>query len=104
MPKLQADELEHAVDGAREKIGGGGGRGDLAKRLIVPSAAGLGGLAATYALRKAPELLRNNLKPKLEQEGEEEATKVGQKAAQRLQGEGGVLGKVAGKAAEKLGG
>jgi hypothetical protein len=102
----QAETTEKAqgvVEDAKEKLSGNGDGGSL-KRLIVPAAAGLGSLAATYAVRKAPDLLNNRLKPKLEEEGGEEAAKVGKKAAEKMQSEGGPMGKVLGKAAEKLGG
>ena len=40
--------------------------------------------------------------PKLEDKGADEAEKIGAKAAEGMKSEGGVMGKVAGKAAEKL--
>jgi uncharacterized membrane protein len=95
------ENVEEALEEGREKISGNGN--ESLKRLLVPAITGLGTLAATYAARKAPDLLRDHIKPKLEQEGEEEAAKVGKRAAQRLKSEGGPLGKLAGKAAEKLG-
>ena len=98
MPDVEAD-VKDAAEQAKEKVTGDS-NGGLARKLIVPAAAGLGSLAATYAVRKGPELLKG----KLEQEGSDEAAKVGKQAAQKLKGEGGVVGKVAGKAAEKLGG
>ena len=98
MPDVETD-VKDAAEQAKEKVTGDS-NGSLAKKLIVPAAAGLGSLAATYAVRKGPELLKG----KLEQEGSDEAAKVGKQAAQKIKGEGGALGKVAGKAAEKLGG
>ena len=88
-------KVQDAAEDAKERITGNS-KGSLSRRLIVPAAAGLGSLAATYAVRRGPELLKG----KLEQEGSEEAAKVGKRAAQRLKGEGGPIGKVA----EKLGG
>src|SRR5204862_4414539 len=76
----------------------------LKKRVLVPTAAGLGSLAATYAARKATDALKERAKPRLEQEGGKEAAKIGKQAAQRLKGDGGALGSIAGKAVEKLGG
>src|SRR5947208_430047 len=102
MPEIDAKKAKNAVEEGKEKLSGEAD-GSLAKRLIVPAAAGLGSLAATYAVRKGPELLKDRVKPKLEQEGSEEAAKVGKQAAQRLKSEGGPFGKFAGKAAEKLG-
>ena len=92
-------EIKDVAEEAKEKVRGDS-NGSLAKRLVVPAAAGLGSLAATYAVRKGPELLKG----KLEQEGGKEATKVGKQAAQRLKSDSGAVGKIAGKAAEKLGG
>src|ERR671934_1775351 len=95
------ENVEEALEEGREKISGNGN--ESLKRLLVPAMTGIGTLAATYAARKAPDLLRDRIKPKLEQEGEEEAAKMGKRAAQRLKSEGGPLGKLAGKAADKLG-
>jgi uncharacterized membrane protein len=68
--------------------------------LIVPAAAGLGSLAATYAVRKGPDLLKG----KLENAGGREASKLGEKAADQIRENGGAMGKLAGKAMEKIGG
>jgi uncharacterized membrane protein len=95
------EKIEDVVEEGKEKLTGDG-NGGLKKRLIVPAAAGLGSLAATYAVRKGPELLKDRLKPKLEEEGSDEAAKVGKKAAQKLKDDGGPMGKVAGKVAEKV--
>jgi uncharacterized membrane protein len=97
------EKLEDVVDEGKDKVGGDS-NDSKAKRFIVPAAAGLGSLAATYAVRKAPELLKDRIKPKLEQEGSDEAAKVGKQAARKLKSDGGAVGKLAGKAAEKLGG
>jgi uncharacterized membrane protein len=101
MPESESENVREAVEEGKEKLGGDT-NGSMAKRLIVPAAAGLGSLAATYAVRKGPELLKDHLKPKLEQEGSEEVAKVGKQAAQKLRSAGGPMGKVAGKAAEKF--
>src|SRR5213082_2851264 len=97
MPEID-EKAEDVVEEGKQKLSGNSD--GLAKRLVVPAAAGLGSLAATYAVRKGPALLKG----KLEQEGSKEATKVGKQAAQRLKSDGGAVGKIAGKAAEKLGG
>ena len=101
MADSKLEDVEGAVEEGKDKLTGNS-NGDLKKRLIVPAAAGLGSLAATYAVRKAPDLL-GGLKPKLEQEGGEEVAKVGKRAAKELQSEGGPMGKVA-SVAGKLGG
>ena len=100
------DTAVEKVKGAAEDVGGGGdnGNGDLAKKLLIPAAAGVGTLAATLAVKKAPDLFRNRVMPKIEEKGADEVTKIGEKAAGDLQGKGGVVGAVAGKAKEKLGG
>ncbi len=91
--------VENAVEEGKEKLSGNS-NGGAAKRLIVPAAAGLGSLAATYALRKGPELLKG----KLEQKGSDELADVGKDAAQKLEGDGSPLGKIAGKLAGGGGG
>jgi len=97
------EQVKETVDEAKEKVGGSNGNGSL-KKVLVPAAAGLGSLAATYAARKATDAVKDRVKPKLEEEGGKEAAKIGKQAAQRLKGDGGALGSIAGKAAEKLGG
>src|SRR5262245_47687205 len=99
-------EVTDEVEDKAHDVTGNGGVGDLGKKVPIPAAAGLGTLAATYAVRKVPELLNDKVKPKLEETGNEQAAKLGQRAgkqaAQKLQMEGGPLGKLAGKAADKL--
>jgi uncharacterized membrane protein len=80
------------------------GDGSLAKRLLLPAAAGVGTLAATYAATKAPGLLREKVMPRLEERAGEEVADVGQEAASKLSGQGGVLGAVAGKMTGQSGG
>jgi uncharacterized membrane protein len=100
----EAEELKDTAEEGAERVTGGDGRdGSLAKRLLIPAAAGMGTLAATIAARKAPDL-KNKLMGKLEKEGGEEAAEVGKQAVSRLQGESGLLGGLAGKASEKLSG
>jgi uncharacterized membrane protein len=101
MAPEQLDEAKEAVEEGGEKVTGGNGNGNL-KGILIPAAAGLGTLAVGYAARKAPDLLRERMLPKLEDKGADEAKKVGQKAAEGMKPQGGVMGKVAGKAAEKL--
>jgi uncharacterized membrane protein len=100
-----SDTVEDVQEAAEDTdLDGGNGNGGLAKKLLIPAAAGIGTLAATMAARKAPELIKEHVMPKLEERGGEEAAKVGQNAAREVQGQGGVMGAVAGKAREKLGG
>jgi uncharacterized membrane protein len=77
------------------------GNGSMAKRLLIPAAAGVGTLAATYAATKAPGMFRERVMPKIEEKGSEQVAKVGKEAAGKLMPEGGVLGAVAGKVAGK---
>ena len=79
------------------------GDGNL-KKLLIPAAAGIGTLAATYAATKAPSLMRDKVMPKVEEQGGEEVAKVGKQAASKLTDQGGILGAVAGKATGKSGG
>jgi len=75
------------------------GNGSLAKKLLIPAAAGVGTLAATYAASKAPGVFKDKVIPRLEEKGSDEVAKVGKDAAGKLTGQGGVLGAVAGKVA-----
>src|SRR5215210_4801291 len=75
------------------------GNGDRAKKLLIPAAAGVGTLAATYAATKAPGLFKDKVMPRLEQKGGEEAAKIGKEAAGNIANQGGGLGAVAGKVA-----
>jgi len=91
-----AEDLKEKVEEKVEDGAGAFGGDGLAKKLIVPAAAGLGTLAATYAARKGPELL-GRVKPKLEEEGADEVANVGRRAAEKMGAGGGVAGKVAEK-------
>jgi uncharacterized membrane protein len=101
-----SDTAMEDVQETVEDVGGedGAGNGGLARKLLIPAAAGAGTLAATVAARKAPDLFRDHVLPRLEERGGEEAAKVGRHAARDLQGQGGAVGAVAGKVREKLGG
>ena len=107
MAEEATQEVTDAAESVGEQVtgnGNGSGNGSMARKLLLPAAAGVGTLAATYAARKAPDLVRDHVKPRLEQRGGEEVAEVGKQAAAKLQGEGGMLGTIAGKASEKLGG
>jgi len=99
----QAEQLKDKVEEATDKVDGGGQNGSL-KKVLVPAAAGLGSLAATYAARKATGAVKDRVKPKLEEEGGKEAAKVGGKAAEQMKQSGGPMGTLAGKAVEKISG
>jgi uncharacterized membrane protein len=95
----ETEELTEAVEDTAGQDGAGEG-GSVARRLLIPAAAGVGTLAATIAARKAPDL-KDKLMSSLEQRGSEEAAEMGKEAASKLPG-GGILGGLAGKATEKL--
>ena len=95
---------EQAKEKTEDLTSNGSGNGSLAKKLLIPAAAGMGTLAATYAATKAPGLIRDKVMPRMEQKGGEEVAKMGKEAASKLSEEGGILGTVAGKAAGKSGG
>jgi uncharacterized membrane protein len=95
--------VEDVKESIEDKIGSNGDQG-LAKKLLIPAAAGVGTLAATMAARKGPDLLRDKLLPLLEDKGSDEAAKVGKDAASKLQGQSGMLGAVAGKVTGGAGG
>src|SRR5919199_2566724 len=96
------ETIDEAKDAVEEQMPGGddagNGNGGLGRKLLLPAAAGVGTLAATVAARKAPDLFRERIMPMLENKGSDEAAKIGQDAAQKIGGKGGVLGAVAGKA------
>jgi len=108
MAPTQVEDVKDEVENVTDKVtgdgdgnGSGGGGGDLAKKILLPAAAGLGTLAATYAAKKAPELMRDKLKPKLEEKSADEAKKIGGKAAEEMEQNGGPMGKIVGKALGK---
>src|SRR5919199_2582205 len=96
------ETIDEAKDAVEEQMPGGDDAGNgsngLGRKLLLPAAAGVGTLAATVAARKAPDLFRDRIMPMLENKGSDEAAKIGQDAAQKIGGKGGVLGAVAGKA------
>ncbi len=96
------EQVKETVDEAKEKVGGSNGNGSL-KKVLVPAAAGLGSLAATYAARKATDAVKDRVKPKLEEEGGKEVAKLGGKAADKMKSSG-PMGSLAGKAVEKVSG
>jgi uncharacterized membrane protein len=93
MADVNVDDVKDVVEEGEEKLpGNGAGGGDFVKRYGIPAAAGIGTLAATYAVRKVPDLVRNNVMPKAEEKGGEEAAKMGKKALDQMKGQGGVGG------------
>ena len=88
------EETKDAVEDQVESNGNGG----IAKKLLIPAAAGVGTLAATMAARKGPDLFRERIMPLLEDKGGDEAAKIGENAASKMGGKAGALGAVASKA------
>jgi uncharacterized membrane protein len=104
MADTKIDDVKDAVEEGGEKLTGDGANGSgFMKRYGIPAAAGVGTLAATYAVRKVPDLVRNNVLPKAEEKGGEEAAKMGKKALDQMKGQGGVGG-LAAKALSLAGG
>jgi uncharacterized membrane protein len=94
MAENVTEEVEGVAGKAKNALSGNG-NGSLAKKLIVPAAAGVGTLVAGYAAKTGPELWRGQVLPKLEDKGSDEAASIGKQAAQKLKGQGGLAGKVA---------
>src|SRR4051794_2071170 len=94
-----SETIDEAKDAVEEHVdSNGNGNGGLGRKLLIPAAAGIGTLAATVAARKAPDLFREQILPRLEDKGGDEAAKIGKNAASRMGGKAGVLGSVASKA------
>src|SRR2546423_5526753 len=96
------EKVGDVAEEGKEKISGSGTDG-LAKKFLLPAAAGVGALAAGYAAKKAPDLFSEQVMPKLEERGSDEAAKVGKKAMGKMTGgSSGVMGKVAGSVVDKV--
>src|SRR4051794_12106853 len=107
MADSATETVENVAEQGKEKLSGNGnGNGSMAKKFLLPAAAGVGTMAATYAVRKAPDLFREQLLPKLEDRGSDEAAKMGKQAVGKITGDdgggSGVMGKVAGKVVDKV--
>jgi uncharacterized membrane protein len=98
------DTVTEKAGEAKESLQSQNGNGSVARKLLIPAAAGMGTLAVTYAASKAPGLIKDKLMPKVEEEGGEQVAKVGKQAASKLSQQGGILGAVAGKATGQSGG
>ena len=97
----QTDQLKDTVENATDKVEGNG-QSDSLKKVLVPAVAGLGSLAATYAARRATEALKEKAESKFEAEGSKGLEKAGSGAADKMKEQGGMTGKLAGKALEKV--
>jgi uncharacterized membrane protein len=94
MAENVTEEVEGVADRARSALSGNG-NASLAKKLIVPAAAGVGTLVAGYAAKKGPDLWRGQVLPRLEDKGSDEAASIGKQAAEKMKGQAGLAGKVA---------
>jgi uncharacterized membrane protein len=93
MAENVTEDVEGVTEKAKNALSGNGN--GLARKLIVPAAAGVGTLVAGYAAKKGPDIWRGQVLPKLEDKGSDEAASIGKQAAQKLKGQGGLAGKVA---------
>src|SRR5215211_7463862 len=82
------EKLEDVAEQGKEKVSGNGD-GNLAKKFLLPAAAGVGAIAAGYAAKKAPDLFSEQVMPKLEDRGSDEAAKMGKQAMGKMTGGGG---------------
>jgi uncharacterized membrane protein len=98
------EEAEDLAEEGKEKLTGGNGNDSLAKKILLPAAAGVGTIAASYAAKKAPDFFRDQLLPKLEDRGSDEAAKVGKQAVEKVKDDSGIAGKAAGAVLGKAGG
>jgi uncharacterized membrane protein len=103
------EKVQDVAEEGKEKVSGNGdgnGNGSLAKKFLLPAAAGVGAIAAGFAAKKAPDLFSDQIMPKLEDRGSDEAAKVGKKAMGKMTGGdgggSGVMGKVAGGVVDKV--
>jgi uncharacterized membrane protein len=84
-----------AEDG-KDCVDGGGNGSDVVKKILLPAAAGVGAVAAGYAAKKAPDLVCEQLVPKLEDEASDEAAGIGKQAMEKMKPQSGLMGKLAG--------
>src|SRR5262249_38930573 len=73
MPENLKDKAEDVAEDAKDRVNEGGSGSDLGKKPLPPAAAGAGAIAAGHAATKAPDLVREQLLPKLEDEASDEA-------------------------------
>src|SRR3954469_9399767 len=89
MADSATETVENVAEQGKEKLSGNGngnGNGSMAKKFLLPAAAGVGTMAARYAVRKAPALSREQLLAKREDPGTDEAAKMGKQAVGKITG------------------
>ena len=104
MTESATEKVEDVAEEGKDKVSGNGNGDGLAKKFLIPAAAGVGTIAAGYAAKKVPDLFRDQVMPKLEDRGSDEAAKMGKQAVDKMKDESGLTGKVAGAVAGKMGG
>ena len=104
MTESATEKVEDVAEEGKEKVSGNGNGDSLAKKFLIPAAAGVGTIAAGYAAKKVPDLFRDQVMPKVEDRGSDEAAKMGKQAVDKMKDESGLTGKVAGAVAGKMGG
>ncbi len=103
MADTATEKVEDVAEEGKEKVSGNGHDG-LAKKLLIPAAGAVGTAAVGYAAKKVPDLIRDQIMPKLEDRGSDEAAKMGKQAVDKMKDQSGIAGKVAGSVAGKVGG
>ena len=103
MADTATEKVEDVAEEGKEKVSGNGHDG-LAKKILIPAAGAVGTAAVGYAAKKVPELFRDQVMPKLEDRGSDEAAKMGKQAVDKMKDQSGIAGKVAGSVAGKVGG
>jgi uncharacterized membrane protein len=103
MADTATEKVEDVAEEGKEKVSGNGHDG-LAKKILIPAAGAVGTAAVGYAAKKVPELFRDQVVPKLEDRGSDEAAKMGKQAVDKMKDQSGIVGKVAGSVAGKVGG
>ena len=103
MADTATEKVKDVAEQGKEKVSGNGHDG-LAKKILIPAAGAVGTAAVGYAAKKVPDLIREQMMPKLEDRGSDEAAKMGKQTVDKMKDESGIAGKVAGSVAGKLGG
>ena len=101
MADTATEKVEDVAEEGREKVWGNGHDG-LAKKILIPAAGAVGTAAAGYAAKKVPDLIRDQVMPRLEDRGSDEAAKMGKQAVDKLKDKSEIAGKVAGSVAGKV--
>src|SRR5918992_5206666 len=111
-----AENVRDQAENLRDKASSNGGGSLLSsltsKEVVIPIAASAAAAAATYMARKGPELLKDNVMPKLEEKGKEKAKETAKEATsgaaegvlEKAKASGGITGAAAGLVSKLTGG